>query len=60
MQVADPESAHWQTLPKGEKGLQAPSSRLSLGEEPHILPIHKNRVGAIWRTETGDCLQLLQ
>lgn len=53
LQAANPESAHWQTLPEGEKGLQAPSSRLALGEEPHILSIQKNRVGAIWRTETG-------
>jgi len=56
LDVEDPGDAEWETLPRGDSGLQAPSGELRLGEEPHILWLgepHPGRVLALWRTETG-------
>ena len=51
-----PEEATWETLPRGERGLQTPRGLL-LGEEPHVLQIEGGRLLCIWRTELGcfDC-----
>jgi hypothetical protein len=56
LDVDDPGDAEWETLPAGDRGLQAPGGELRLGEEPHLLwlgvPV-SGRVLALWRTEVG-------
>ncbi|MEM8858935.1 MAG: sialidase family protein [Chloroflexota bacterium] len=55
LKVDDPADATWETLPRGDHGLQY-DSRLALGEEPHIFqtdPTDPNRVMVVWRTESG-------
>ena len=51
----DPADARWETLPAGERGLQAASGALRLGEEPHVLAIgdDPDHLLAMWRTEVG-------
>ena len=51
-----PQDATWETLPRGDRGLQTPRGLL-LGEEPHVLQIEGPRLLCIWRTELGcfDC-----
>ncbi|GMI02626.1 hypothetical protein TrVE_jg13806 [Triparma verrucosa] len=55
LEKEDPGDAEWETLPRGEKGLQW-DSRLKLGEEPHIFQVDNddpNQVMVLWRTEVG-------
>ena len=44
--------ATWETLPKGERGLQT-CRGLLLGEEPHVLQISGSRLLCFWRNELG-------
>ena len=50
------EFATWETLPKGDQGLQTDRGLL-LGEEPHILQVSGPTLICFWRTELGflDC-----
>ena len=55
LEVDDPKDATWETLPSGDVGLKW-DSRLSLGEEPHVLspdPSDPSKLLVIWRTEAG-------
>ncbi|MGB8859472.1 MAG: sialidase family protein [Ilumatobacteraceae bacterium] len=48
--------ATWETLPDGDRGLQAPDGELALGEEPHIMAVSDalpGRLFSLWRAETG-------
>jgi len=54
--LVSPDHATWETLPNSDKGLQSPSGRLVLGEEPHIMQVdskNPRRVFALWRCEVG-------
>lgn len=55
LSLDDPARATWETLPSGERGLQAPGGALRLGEEPHVLHVGDDpmRLWCVWRTETG-------
>ncbi|MEQ1698997.1 MAG: sialidase family protein [Ilumatobacteraceae bacterium] len=56
LHVDDPADATWETLPDGDRGLQAPDGDLALGEEPHIMAVSDalpGRLFALWRAETG-------
>ena len=47
-----PRDATWETLPRGERGLQTDRGLL-LGEEPHVVQISGPRLLCLWRTELG-------
>ena len=56
LDLDDPTRATWETLPRGDRGLQAPGGALRLGEEPHVLSVSDHRplrLFCLWRTETG-------
>ena len=48
----NPKDANWETLPRGDQGLQTERGLL-LGEEPHILQISGPKLICFWRTELG-------
>jgi len=53
LSVSNVDDATWETLPRGDVGLQW-DSRLKLGEEPHIIELHDaNNLMVLWRTEVG-------
>ena len=47
-----PQAAIWETLPRGDQGLQTDRGLL-LGEEPHVLQISGAKLMCFWRTELG-------
>jgi hypothetical protein len=52
----DLQKATWETLPLGDRGLQAPEGKLALGEEPHIIQVgtdNPHRLMSFWRCEVG-------
>jgi hypothetical protein len=56
LEIDDLHDAVWETLPRGDTGLQAPGGALRLGEEPHMLAVSDTMPGrlfSLWRTETG-------
>ena len=48
----EPQNSIWETLPKGDQGLQTEKGLL-LGEEPHVLQISGPKLLCFWRTELG-------
>eukprot|EP00929_Paragymnodinium_shiwhaense_P108154 TRINITY_DN74478_c0_g1_i1.p1 TRINITY_DN74478_c0_g1~~TRINITY_DN74478_c0_g1_i1.p1 ORF type:complete len:729 (-),score=145.37 TRINITY_DN74478_c0_g1_i1:138-2324(-) len=47
-----PINASWETLPKGDRGIQTRRG-LHLGEEPHVIQLAGKELLCFWRTELG-------